>query len=126
LETVQIDANGVTQALTKAVNFSSTFPQRCGLIAILCNVAKTMRELISRALLVAVVALAAVLLFTPYEAVLEGVIAVVVVTAVLAGFLMHPRREVFYVQTARPVIDPDRNKFLEHDVLAVRVELVRL
>jgi hypothetical protein len=76
--------------------------------------------------LLVVVVLAAALLFTPYEAVLEGFIGVVMVTAVLAGFLMHPRREVFYVRTALPVIDADRNKFLEHDLLAVRVELVRL
>jgi hypothetical protein len=48
------------------------------------------------------------------------------VTAVVAGFLMHPRREVFYVRTAVPLIDADRNQFLEHDLLAVRVELVRL
>ena len=39
---------------------------------------------------------------------------------------MHPRRDVFYVRTAQPVIDLDRNKFLEHDLLALRVELVRL
>ena len=78
------------------------------------------------AVLVVVVVLAGALLFTPYEAFLEGVIAIVMVTAALAGFLMHPRREVFYVRTALPVIDPDRNKFLEHDLLAVRVELVRL
>jgi hypothetical protein len=45
--------------------------------------------------LVVVVVLAGALLFTPYEAFLEGAIAVVMVTAVLAGFLMHPRREVF-------------------------------
>jgi len=70
--------------------------------------------------------LAGVLLFTPYEAVLEGVIAAVMVMAVLIGFLMHPRRDVFYVRPALPVIAPDRNKFVEHDLLAVRVELVRL
>jgi len=76
--------------------------------------------------LVVVVVLAAALLFTPYEAVLEGVIAIAMVTTVLAGFLMHPRREVFYVRTAVPLLDPSRNKLLEHDLLAVRVELVRL
>jgi len=76
--------------------------------------------------LAVVMVLAGVLLFTPYEAVLEGVIAVVMVTAVLAGFLMHPRRDVFYVRTALTIIAPDRNKLLEHDLLAVRVELVRL
>jgi hypothetical protein len=76
--------------------------------------------------LVVVVVLAAALLFTPYKAVLEGVIASVMVTAVAAGFLMHPRREVFYVRTAIPLIDPARNKLLERDLLAVRVELARL
>ena len=76
--------------------------------------------------LVVVAVLAAALLFTPYEAVLEGVVAFVMVTTVVAGFAMHPRREVFYLRTAVPRIDPSRNKFLEHDLLAVRVELVRL
>jgi len=71
--------------------------------------------------LVVVVVLAAALLFTPYEAVLECDIASVMVTAVAAGFLMHPRREVFYVRTAIPLIDPARNKLLERDLLAVRV-----
>jgi len=76
--------------------------------------------------LIVVVVLAGALLFTPYEAFLEGTIAAVMVMAVLAGFLMHPRRDVFYVRTALPVMDPGRNKLLEHDLLAVRVELVRL
>jgi hypothetical protein len=76
--------------------------------------------------LVVVVVLAAVLLFTPYEAVLEGVIAFVLLGTLVAGFLMHPRRDVFYVRTAVPLIDLDRNEFLEQDFLAVRVELVRL
>jgi hypothetical protein len=76
--------------------------------------------------LAVVAGLAGVLLFTPYEAALEGVIAVVLVTAVLAGFLIHPRKNVFYVRTALPVMDTERNRFLEHDLLAVKVELVRL
>jgi hypothetical protein len=76
--------------------------------------------------LVLVVVLAAVLLFTPYEAVLEGVIAFVLLTTVVAGFLMHPRTDVFCVRTAVSLIDPDRNEFVEKDFLAVRVELVRL
>src|SRR5215471_17036762 len=76
--------------------------------------------------LVVIVVLAGALLFTPYEAVLEGVIAFVMATAVVAGFLMHPRKEVFYVRTAVSLIDASRDKFLEHDLLAVRVELVRL
>ena len=58
-----------------------------------------MTELISKALLVAVVVLAGVLLFGPYEAFLEGLIARVIVVTVVVGFLMYPRREVFYVRT---------------------------
>jgi len=76
--------------------------------------------------LVVMVILAAALLFTPYEAVFEGFVASVMVTAVAAGFLMYPRREVFYVRTAVPRVDPDGNKLLECDLLAVKVELTRL
>jgi hypothetical protein len=39
---------------------------------------------------------------------------------------MQPRREVFYVRTTVRLIDPDRNQALEHDFLAIRVELARL
>jgi hypothetical protein len=83
-------------------------------------------ELISRALLLGVVVLAAVLLFTPYEAFLEGSIAFVIIAAVVVGFLMYPCTEVFYVRTTLRLIRPDRNRTLEHDILAVRVELARL
>jgi len=84
-----------------------------------------MEELLTPVLFVVTI-LAGVLLFTPYEAFLEGVIALAIVVAALVGFLMHPRREVFYVRTAVRLIDPDRRQALEHDFLAVRVELVRL
>jgi len=83
-------------------------------------------EEISRILLIGVAMLAAILLFTPYESVLEGVVALALVAGVLLGFFLHPRREVFYVRTSLRLIDPDRNQALEHDFLAVRVELVRL
>lgn len=79
-----------------------------------------------RPVLVVVAILAAVLLFTPYEAVLEGVLAFGMVAAVLAGFLMRQKKEVYYVRTSVALIDADRNRFLEHDLLAVKVELVRL
>lgn len=85
-----------------------------------------MTELISKALLVAVVVFAAVLLFSAYEAFLEGFIALVLVAAVVIGFLMYPRREVFYVRTTIGLILPDGSQALEHDLLAVRVELTRL
>jgi len=76
--------------------------------------------------LLALVVLSGALLFTPYEAVLEGSIALAMVTAVFVGFLMHPRRDVFYVRTAVQLIDADRNQSIERDLLAVRIELVRL
>lgn len=79
-----------------------------------------------RPVLVVVAIVAAVLLFTPYEALLEGVIALAIVVAALVGFVMHPRREVYYVRTAVRLMDPDQRQTLEHDFLAVRVELVRL
>jgi hypothetical protein len=83
-------------------------------------------DLISRVVLLGVVVLAGVLLFTPYEAFLEGLIALAIVAAAVVGFLMHPRREVFYVRTTVRLINPDRNRVLERDLLAVKVELARL
>lgn len=83
-------------------------------------------DLISKAVLIGVVILAGALLFTPYEAFLEAVIALALVIAVVVGFLMHPRRDVFYVRTSVRLVDPGRNQVLERDSLAVKVELVRL
>jgi hypothetical protein len=83
-------------------------------------------EEISRTLFLGVAVPAAVLLFTPYESVLEGVVALAIVAAVLLGFFLHPRKEVYYVRTTRFLRDPDRNLALEHDYLAVKVELARL
>ncbi len=83
-------------------------------------------ELISRVVLLGIVVLAGVLLFTPFEAFLEGLIALAIVTAAVVGFLMHPRREVFYVRTSVRPITPDRGQAIEKDLLAVRVELARL
>jgi hypothetical protein len=83
-------------------------------------------EIISKALILFLIVLAGVLLFTPYEAFFEGAIAFVMVAAAVAGFSMHPRREVFYVRTSVRLIDPDRNQVIERDLLAVRVDLVRL
>lgn len=69
---------------------------------------------------------AALFVFTPYEAYLEGILALGIVAAAAMGFLMHPRREVFYVRTTVRLVDPDRNQTLEQDFLAVRAELARL
>jgi hypothetical protein len=65
----------------------------------------------------AVVGLAAALLFTPLEAYLEGTLALGIVAAAVVGFLIHPRREVFYVRTTVRLVDPDRNQGLDHDFL---------
>jgi hypothetical protein len=83
-------------------------------------------DFLSRAGIVFALVLAGVLLFTPYEAFLEGVIALAIVTAAVLGFVMHPRREVFYVRTTVRLIAPDRSQAKEKDLLAVRVELARL
>lgn len=83
-------------------------------------------ELISRALLLGLVLLAGVLLFSPYEAYLEGAIATGIIGTAAVGFLMHPRREVFHVRTRVRTIGPDRKQRFEQDLLAVKVELVRL
>jgi len=71
-------------------------------------------------------ALAALLLLTPVEPYLEGLIAIGMVAIAVAGFFMYPRREVFYVRTSLRLVDADRNKTLERDFLAVRVQLARL
>jgi hypothetical protein len=81
---------------------------------------------ISRILLLGLAMLAAIFLSTPYEPVLEVVVALAFVVAVLLGFLLHPRKEVFYVRTTVQLRDPDRNPILEHDHLAAKAELTRL
>ena len=77
-------------------------------------------------MLVVVTIVAGVLLFSPDEALLEAAIALAIVLAAVVGFLMHPRREVYYVRTVIRLVDPDRRQALERDFMAVRVELVRL
>ncbi len=83
-------------------------------------------ESLLQPILLLVGVLAGVLLFTPYEAFLDGLVALVIVLAAVVGSLMHPRREVYYVRTSVRLTDPDGHQALEHDFLAVKVELVRL
>lgn len=78
------------------------------------------------AVMFAIGGIALVLLFSPYEPVLEGILALGIVVAAASGSLMHPRRDVFHIWTAVRLIDRDRNQDMEHDILAVRVELARL
>jgi hypothetical protein len=85
----------------------------------------TLMELLIPVLFV-VALVAGVSLFTPYEAFVEVSVALAIVLAVVIGFLIHPRRDIYYVRTSVRRMDPDRRQTLEHDFLAVRVELVRL
>lgn len=83
-------------------------------------------EIISKAILSGIIVLAAVLLYGPYEGYLEGGIALTIFLAVVVGFLIYPKREMFYIRTAIGLRRPHQNRTLEHDMLAVRVELARL
>ncbi len=85
----------------------------------------TLMELLIPVLFV-VALVAGVSLFTPYEAFVEVSVALAIVLAVVIGFLIHPRRDIYYVRTSVRRIGPDRRQDLEHDFMAVRVELVRL
>ena len=75
---------------------------------------------------VGVAVLVAVLLLPSYESVLAGLAAVVMVAVVVAGFLFRPRKDVFYLRTTLVVSEPDYPLAVEHDRVAVRVELARL
>jgi hypothetical protein len=91
--------------------------------AISCDLTESAMDLISRALLLCGFVLLGVLLFTPYEAWLESAVAFLIVGTVVLGFVMYPRKEIFYVRTwVQPTISRGR----EHDFIAVKVQLARL
>ena len=75
---------------------------------------------------VGVAVLVAALLLPSYEAVLAGLAAIAMVAAVVAGFLLRPRKEVFYLRTTLVTSEPDFLLSVEHDRVAVRIELARL
>ncbi|MGE0407498.1 MAG: hypothetical protein AB7O65_14485 [Candidatus Korobacteraceae bacterium] len=68
-----------------------------------------------------------VLLFfwTLYEAFIAAVAALIVVAVVAFGFLLRPRKDVFYIPTTIYLDDEDDFK-VEHGHIAMRVELARL
>lgn len=70
--------------------------------------------------------LVAALLLPAYEAVLAGLGAIVLVAAVATGFVLRPRRDVFYLRTTLIMRKPDHAVCVEHDRVAFRVELTRL
>jgi hypothetical protein len=84
-------------------------------------------EDILRVLFVGLALVAAVLLFTSYEAVYEAVVSVAFVVAVIAGFAMFPRKDVYYLKTR---VQRRRGRRIESgpefDYVAIRLELVRL
>jgi len=75
---------------------------------------------------VGVAVLVAALLLPSYEPVLAGIAAVVMVAVVVAGFLFRPRTDMFYLRTTLVISEPDYPLSVEHDRIAVRVELARL
>jgi hypothetical protein len=75
---------------------------------------------------VGVAVLVAALLLPAYESVLAGLAAVVMVAAVAVGFLFRPRKDMFYLRTTLILSEPDYRLSVEHDRIAVRVELARL
>ena len=75
---------------------------------------------------VGVTLLVAALLFRSYERILAGVAASLMVAVVVAGFLFRPRKAVFYLRTTLLLSEPDFPLSVEHDRLAIGVELARL
>lgn len=76
-------------------------------------------------------AIGALLLFvtlflSAYESFIEAFAAIAFVSMIAVGFLMHPRREVFYIRTSSHRADIDDALLIEHDQLAVKVEPARL
>jgi hypothetical protein len=70
--------------------------------------------------------MAVVWLYTPYEIVLERILATLLVLAVVIGFALHPTTEIFYIRTTARLREPGGHEVSECDLLAVKVELVRL
>jgi hypothetical protein len=70
--------------------------------------------------------LAFLLLNTRYEAPLEAAAAIAFIAAVIAGFALHPRKEVYYVRTKIRARDRRGQLAKEREVVAARVEVVRL
>lgn len=66
------------------------------------------------------------LLFPMLEPAAEALAAIAFVGAVAYGFAVQPRKDVFYVRTTTRTRDLDRNLMIDHDQLAVRVEVARL
>jgi hypothetical protein len=75
---------------------------------------------------VGVAVLVAAFFLPSYEPLLAGLAAIAMVAIVVLGFLLRPRRDTFYLRTTIVVSEPDYALSVEHDRVAVRVELARL
>lgn len=75
---------------------------------------------------IGVAVLAAALLFQSYERILAGVATSLMMAAVVAGFLLRPRKNVFYLRTTLVVSEPDFPLSVEHERVAIKIELARL
>lgn len=75
---------------------------------------------------VGIAVLVAAILLPAYEPFLAGAAAVVMIAVVVLGFFLRPRRDTFYLRTTLVVSEPDYALSVEHDRIAVRVELARL
>lgn len=73
------------------------------------------------------VAVLLLVLFLPaYERVVAGLGAASMLGIIVAGFCFRPRRDVFYLRTTIALSRADRSLSIEHERIAVRVELARL
>ena len=75
---------------------------------------------------VGTIAAVALFSFHAYESALAGIAALAIVAAVVVGFCLRPRKDVFYLRTTLHVLHRDCAVAVEHDQIAVRVELARL
>lgn len=73
-----------------------------------------------------VAVLIAALLLPHYERLLTGAAAPIMIAVVLAGFFFTPRKNTFCLRTTLVVPGIDRQLFVEHDRILVRVESARL
>ena len=68
----------------------------------------------------------AAFLLPAYESYLAGLAAIILLAAVVAGFVLRPRREVFYLRTTLVTREGHHALSVERDRLGIRVELARL
>ncbi len=61
-----------------------------------------------------------------WEFVIAGIVSSLLIATVMAGFFLRPKKEVFILRTNVFVVDDEDDVLIEHDRIAVRVEVARL